>query len=413
MNKQETDKRQQPRSNYELPITNQEQVKNEERRTVSYFDHLITIAKCVRLHAHALSHQEQQVAHVGVRVCGAAAESVVLTGLVESVAAEVPLIEVDMAAVLQAKVRTAGEHQRQVGVAVAVAVRHAAAKERHRRAKQWLAAQVLRLFESREEVAELLDGEGVVVGEFLHVAFIAAVVAELMPRLGDADLWNGERIAFAAEAERGHARDIRLKGEHHQVIDCAEIVARLSLGNVAVGAFAIGIGDLRQRSIEPRIGSPRADLGLTNRSEVLIEATLVGRSHLLLEPPHFREVVIEHAGFAAQSPSLSCDAALRFLEERREDLTATPHRGKLDTVCGPGERTLRQGNFHGRISRMLCGDFGHLLVHRDGVAFRRADLSAGQPDVDAVVVVAEASRMMQAADRSDDLAVLLQRLERS
>ncbi len=43
---------------------------------------------------------------------------------------------------------------------------------------------------------------------------------------------------------------------------------------------------------------------------------------------------------------------------------------------------------------------------------RRANLSAGQPDVDAVVVMAEASRMMQTADRRDDLAVLLQRLER-
>ena len=64
------------------------------------------------------------------------------------------------------------------------------------------------------------------------------------------------------------------------------------------------------------------------------------------------------------------------------------------------------------IASVLRGDFGHLLIHRDGVAFRRADLSAGQPDVDAVVVVPEASRMMQTADRSDDLAVLLQRLKR-
>ena len=61
---------------------------------------------------------------------------------------------------------------------------------------------------------------------------------------------------------------------------------------------------------------------------------------------------------------------------------------------------------------MLRGDLGHLLIHGDDVAFRRADLSASQPDVDAVVVVPEASRMMQTADRSDDLAVLLQRLKR-
>ena len=60
----------------------------------------------------------------------------------------------------------------------------------------------------------------------------------------------------------------------------------------------------------------------------------------------------------------------------------------------------------------LRGDLGHLLVDGDGVAIRRAELSAGQPDRDAVVVMAERSRMMQAADRRDDLAMLFQRLER-
>ena len=107
---------------------------------------------------------------MGVRVRGAAAERVVLAGLVELVALEVALVEVEMAAVLQAEVRAAGEHQREVGVAVAVAVGHAAAEERHRRAQERLAVEILRLREPGEEVAELLDGEGVVVGELLHVA---------------------------------------------------------------------------------------------------------------------------------------------------------------------------------------------------------------------------------------------------
>ena len=95
----------------------------------------------------------------------------------------------------------------------------------------------------------------------------------------------------------------------------------------------------------------------------MVKAPFVGRSHLLLKPPDFREVVIEHAGFASQSPALSRNAAFRFFKERREDLTATTHRGKLDAVRGPGKRTLRQRNFHGRIARVLRGDFGHLLVH--------------------------------------------------
>ena len=261
---------------------------------------------------------------------------------VELVAAEVALVEVEMAAVLQAEVRTAGEHQREVGVSVAVAVDMPLPKSAIVEPKQRLAIDVLRLLESREEVAELLDGERVVIGELLHVARIAAVVAELMAGLGDADLGNGKGVSFASQAEGGHARHIRLKGEHHEVIDRAEIVARLGLGNVAVRAFAIGLGDLRQRRIEPGIGPPGADLRLANRGEVLVEASFVGGSHLLLKPPHFREVVIEDAGFAAQGPPLGCDAAFRFLEQRREDLTATTHRGKLDAVRGPGERTLRE-----------------------------------------------------------------------
>ena len=313
---------------------------------------------------------------------------------------------------LQAEVRAAGEHQREVGVAVAVAVGHAAAEERHRRAQERLAVEVLGLREPGEEVAELLDGEGVVVGELLHVAGIAAVVAELMARLGDADLGNGEGIPFAAEAEGGHAGHIRLKGEHHEVIDGAEIIARHGGGDVAVGAFAIGVGDGGQRRIEPRIGPPRADLRLTDGGEVLIHASFVRRAHLLLEPTHFREVGVQHAAFAAQGPPLGRLAAFRFFEQRREDLAATTHRGQPHAVGRPGEGILREGDLHRRVTRVLRGDLGHLLVHGDGVPIRRAELPAGQPDRDAVVVMAEGSRMMQTADRRDDLAVLLQRLER-
>ena len=59
---------------------------------------------------------------MGVRVCGAAAKSVVLTGLVELITVKVALIEIEMATVLQTEVGTAGEHQRKIGVAVTVAI---------------------------------------------------------------------------------------------------------------------------------------------------------------------------------------------------------------------------------------------------------------------------------------------------
>ena len=51
---------------------------------------------------------------------------------------------------------------------------------------------------------------------------------------------------------------------------------------------------------------------------------------------------------------------------------------------------------------------GHQLVDGDRVLLRLADPRPGQPDLLAVVVVADAVGMMQAADRRDLLAVLLQ-----
>ncbi len=173
-------------------------------------------------------------------------------------------IEVDVTAVLQAEVRAAGEHQRKVGIAMTVAVGHAAAEQCHRGAQERLAVEVLRLREPGEKVTELLDGKGVVVGELFHVARIAAVVAELMARLSDADFRNGKGVPFSAHAEGGHAGHVRLKGEHHEIIDGAEIIAGHGGGDVAVGALAIGVGDGGQRRVEPCIGPPRADLRLAH-----------------------------------------------------------------------------------------------------------------------------------------------------
>ena len=150
-------------------------------------------------------------------------------------------------------------------------------------------------------------------------------MAELMARLGDADLGNGERISFAAEAEGGDSRQIGLKREHDEVIDRAEIVARHRRRNVAIGPLAIGVGDGRQRRIEPRIGSSRANFRLSNRSEVLIEPSFIRRSHRLLDPAHFREVGVQNAPLAAQGSPLSRLATFRFFKQRSEDLAATAH----------------------------------------------------------------------------------------
>ena len=114
------------------------------------------------------------------------------------------------------------------------------------------------------------------------------MVAELMTRLGDADFRNGNGLAFAPHAEGSHTRHIRLKGEHHKVIDRAEIVACHGFGDIAVGTIAVSVGDGGQWRIEPRVRAPRADLRLSDGGKVLIEASFVLRSHFLLKTAHFR-----------------------------------------------------------------------------------------------------------------------------
>ena len=305
---------------------------------------------------------------MGIRVRRAAAQ-LVMCGVQRSVRADgVALearglfVEVDVAAVLQAKVGTAGEHKGKVCIAMTVAVAHAAAEESHCGAEERLAAHVLSLREPGEEVAKLLDGEGVVLGELLHVAGIAAVVAELMARLGDSDLGNGEGIPFSAQAESGDARHIGLEGEHQEVVDGAKIVSGQGGGYIPVGAFAIGIGDDGQRRVDPGISPTRANFRLTHGGEVLLHATLVCGAHLLLELAHLCEVGIKHAAFAAQGSTLGHFTSLRFLEQGVENLATTTHRGQPHAIGGAGERIPRERNFHRSDSRVLRSDLGHLLV---------------------------------------------------
>ena len=61
---------------------------------------------------------------------------------------------------------------------------------------------------------------------------------------------------------------------------------------------------------------------------------------------------------------------------------------------------------------MLSSDFGHLLVHRYGIAVRGSNFPSGQEDVNAVVMMAKAAGMMKAADRRDGVTMFLQRFER-
>ena len=131
----------------------------------------------------------------------------------------------------------------------------------------------------------------------------------------------------------------------------------------------------------------------------------------MFELSHFGQVVVEHTRFAAQCFSLSISAAFGFFEQARKDLTAATQRGKADTVGGPGERSSREGNLQRWITSVLRSDLGDLLVDGDCVSFRRTNLSAGEPHIDAVMMMAQAARMMKSADRRNDVAMFLQRFE--
>ena len=296
---------------------------------------------------------------------------------------------------------------------MAVAVRHAAAEERHGRVQERFASEVLGFGEAGEEVAELLDGERVVVRELLHVAGVASVVAELVTGLGDADLRDGEGVPFAAEAEGGDPGGVRLESQDHEVVDRAEIVAGLGGRDVAVGALAVGRGDRGQRGVEPDVGAAGADLGFADGGEVLVHATFVFAAHLLLELADLREVGVEDAALAAEFTTLGGLAALGFFEEGGEDLAAAAHGRQAHAVRGPSQGVLREGDLHRADAGMLGGDFRHLLVDGDGVTVRGAELAAGQPSADAVMVVAKAAGVIETADRRDRLAVFLERLERA
>ncbi len=67
------------------------------------FNRSIAVGKLVRFDSHPLSHQQQEVAHVGIAVCRTTAKSVVFVGLIELVAVEVSLVEIQVTTVLESK----------------------------------------------------------------------------------------------------------------------------------------------------------------------------------------------------------------------------------------------------------------------------------------------------------------------
>ena len=93
--------------------------------------HFVAVAELVGLDSHLLCHEEKKVAHVCIGVGGAAAESVVLARIVQIVAVEMALVEVQVSTMLQTQSCTSGEDDGQVGISVAVTLGHSASEHGH------------------------------------------------------------------------------------------------------------------------------------------------------------------------------------------------------------------------------------------------------------------------------------------
>ena len=146
---------------------------------------------------------------------------------------------------LQAEVRAAGEHGREIGVAVAVTVGHAAAEERHGVVEQSFSIGLRDGIERAKKAPELLGVESFDDREFLDVAGHLPMMGELMVALRDGKA--AQVRADIGQLQRDDARRIRLQRQRHQIV-----VERDAIGEIHfIGSLRQSIADLRLRSVEP------------------------------------------------------------------------------------------------------------------------------------------------------------------
>ncbi len=144
----------------------------------------------------------------------------------------------------------------------------------------------------------------------------------------------------------------------------------------------------------------------------MLETAAILATELLVKGLGLAENGVEDAAAPLQPTPLLGHAAVWFLEHFTEDHARVSLGRQHDAVGVPGERMALGGHLQGMKARVRSGLLGHQLVHRDRVAVRRSQLSSGEPDLGTVVVMTQAVRVVQTADRSDDVPKLLERLER-
>ena len=276
-----------------------------------------------------------------------------------------------------------------------------------------------------EEMGELLHDEGVALGQPFQHHRIAVVMREVVVRLGDADLRNGQAVAFAAVHVGDHARHVGAQGQHDQVEHGAPVFAglwpwrhRAETGRPVACRPPASARRARNRAAPcaaPRRGpsagirraSSRSSVPSASRSDFASSNTASSTLRRL----------VRRARWAATPPGSSPNSRSNTWRGLSSAGSGTPSREKASVVEFSGRPVpeLMDSSSEGK---RVCwpGDLGHELVAGNGVlVFPRAlgvDLGAGQPGIGTDMRLAEAVGMMQAAENGEVVAMLLQRLER-
>src|SRR5262249_26999009 len=120
---------------------------------------------------------------------------------------------------------------------------------------------------------------------------------------------------------------------------------------------------------------------------------------------------VEDATAPLQGPPLPCRAALRLLEQLAEDDARVPLCRQLNAVGTVRQPMALVAQLERGEARLRRRHRGHELVDGDGVPLRRPDLTTGEPDGAAVVMMPEPVRMVEPADWRDVGPVLFHRRE--
>ena len=178
------------------------------------------------------------------------------------------------------------------------------------------------------------------------------------------------------------------------------------------------------RNVEPRVEPLGALLHIADGVQVLVELRAVVLAQVEPQRLGVVEHGVEHAAAFGRAGPLGGDAAGRLAEEPVKDVLGIVLGRQRHAVAREGQRrgverlagARGDRKFERRKARLLADHLGHELIAGDRVlvlaAALRFDLRAREPGVRADVRLAEAVRMMQAAEDREVGAMLLERLQR-